>query len=309
MQKLLLFVLSMLMGYHLSAQSLAVEINDYFDQLRQQPNTKSLSFRNDDGKDALQGLATLQKYQLDSLATVRQEAYRLVHELVQQATDQEMRIKGVNQLVQGIRDNGPGIQRWVAQRLSQYEKDVFSPDSHQLIEQVIRQRNAAFAELVLIAGYLELKNIAPLFVELLKTSATELTTEEKWNVHLAMARMGDPLFINYCVRKVKKFGVNDDVVYELLSGLIYIRQPESFAYLQALIFDDEKSCTVADMESEGNITCAYRILEMVTPYIQNFPLQLAAGGDIEGQNYPVALQTARDWFLSHQTYTLKREVY
>ncbi len=305
-----LLIALLCLGHHfLPAQNIQTQVTQYLQQLQQQQavSPPALPVLKED--EAKQLLITLSAYRTDSLQEVRQAAYVFTHELGLRTGSIVVKTQAVGQLMRGLQDNDPGLQQWVAGKLKQYPKSSFNQESKDLLEQAIRQQKATLAALVLVAGYLELMPIAPFMMHLLQFQSATLNVIEKWNLHLALARMGEPKAIAYCVRKVEQFPVNDEVVYELLPGLAYIRQPESFAYLQEQLWNEDQNCSVADPESSGQISCAYRILELITPYIQDFPIQLSAGGDVETQDYTAALHAAKEWLTAHPDYQLKRDIY
>jgi hypothetical protein len=117
---------------------------------------------------------------------------------------------------------------------------------------------------------------------------------------LAMIRAGDPGRIERLKRLLQEVEVNDDFVYQLAPKLLYTHRREVIDFFFDEILADKRNCQVADLHSSGQINCAYRLLELLAPRILNFPLQLGVSGDLETDDYPAALATARAWIQAHR---------
>ena len=126
----------------------------------------------------------------------------------------------------------------------------------------------------------------------------------KWNSLLALARLGDNNALNIVLEKVKKAGVNDDVVDALFPDLIYTQQRRAFDYLVSVLYSDDANCQSPDPESSSTMNCACRVIEMLAPIIKDFPLKVEPGGDLATDNYLSALITVRDWFKLHPRYEI-----
>ena len=131
-----------------------------------------------------------------------------------------------------------------------------------------------------------------------------LSARDQWAAQLALARLGDPEALATVLTRVKQEPVNDDVVYELLPDLVYTRQKAALDYLVTIIQSDEKNCQSADPEAEQSILCGYRVLELLPPVIQNFPLTVDESGDLAVSDYPSALQQAREWLKENDDYQI-----
>ena len=127
---------------------------------------------------------------------------------------------------------------------------------------------------------------------------------------LAMIRVGDEGRIGRLQTLLNEVAVNDDFVYTLAPKLIYTRRPEVFDFMMDQILLDQRNCTAADAHSEGRLNCAYRLLELVAPHIQDFPLEVGTSGDLETDDYPTALEIARLWIQENRAnYLINTETY
>ena len=93
--------------------------------------------------------------------------------------------------------------------------------------------------------------------------------------------------------------VNDDVVYDLFPDLVFVRQPRTFSYMLAQVNRDTKDCRSANPSKETPILCAWRVLAMVAPYIEDFPLRQDVAGGLDTNDYQQALSTAREWIAAN----------
>jgi len=104
--------------------------------------------------------------------------------------------------------------------------------------------------------------------------------------------------------------INDDFVYGVVPLLVYTRQKETTNLLFDIILSDQKGCTPAGPDVEGNINCAYRVMEAIAPYVKGIPLELGTSGDLKTTNYKQALKDTRAWIVQHKNdYELNRELF
>jgi hypothetical protein len=117
---------------------------------------------------------------------------------------------------------------------------------------------------------------------------------------MAMLRAGVPSYLARLQSLIPTLTVDDNFVYRLGPALLYTKRREVIDFFLAEILEDKRNCKVAEAHSEGRINCAYRLLEMIAPIIQDFPLKLRASGDLATDDYPSALEIAREWIRNHR---------
>jgi hypothetical protein len=155
--------------------------------------------------------------------------------------------------------------------------------------------------LVLLAGYLNIGR-----EEVFRQYLTpELPVKRKWNLALALARMGDEKALNYCLEKVKKAPLDNSIVGYVFPDLLYTRQKAALDYCVEWVYSDEKHCRSANPDSPEAIPCAYRIIELLAPIIVDFPVKVDPAIGLESDNYPETLQLVRDWLKAHPDYTIE----
>jgi len=152
-----------------------------------------------------------------------------------------------------------------------------------------------YSDAILLAGYLN----EPIFIDVIKRvfpNSRGFTRQEQWATYKVLARLGDKEALAYCVKKVTALPVNDQVVDVLFPDLIYTRQKEAVDVLIKVLNSDEKLCSSTNPNSDGKILCGYRIMEMLAPVIENFPVKTLPSGDLDVNDYTKALFEVRDWF-------------
>jgi hypothetical protein len=238
-------------------------------------------------------LQAVQPFYGDTLRDTRLEAYGLTYKIGQKSGVLETRQQAVGQLLQAMNDPSATVQDWAASRLSVFNREDFSDAAKKQIVQGI-QTLYDKADLIKMAGYLHLKEAESTLQNMATTSRI---TSERWAADLALARMGTPGYDTRAANLVRKQGLNNDVVYELIPGLIYTRQKACIDYVIETLYNDEKSCISSDPDNPKPMQCGYRVMEMLAPVIKDFPLGIKTSGDIDTDNYQEALAQAREWFL------------
>jgi len=251
-------------------------------------------------------LEKLLPFETDSNDVVRTAAYHLVKTIGVASTAPAIRSKAIQQLVSGLKDADQHNSVIACEHLKDFSKNDFSDVSRERITELFRSSENYFPEFIRLIGFLEAqKNTS----NLQSLSQPGNDTRIRWASLLALSRMGDASATADILKRVKKAGVNDDVVYDIFPDLIYTRNKDVFAYLLEILNSDEKNCESADTERGGKIPCAYRVMEMLAPVIKDYPLTLDASGDIKTKDYAAALKTVRDWFRQHPNYTILKNTY
>ena len=156
-------------------------------------------------------------------------------------------------------------------------------------------------------GYLEIQTSKNDLYNLSQDQS--LGRKDRWTAMLALARMNDEQAITDVLNRVKRMPLTDAVVYDIFPDLVFTRRPEAISFLVEAIYSDAKNCESPNSDNAERIPCAYRIMEMLAPVIENYPLKQNASGDIETTDYTGALQQVRNWFKSYTNYSILRDTY
>jgi hypothetical protein len=206
-----------------------------------------------------------------------------------------MRQEIVLKLVDGLADTQPAVRNSCVEYLSQCIRRDFTAQSQERFSEQFNS-NAWFSkELVLLAGFIG-HPACRATLEGLAYSPAPNRRRLQWHANLALSRMGDNSAMSWCLSQIDRIGINDDVTYELLPGLVYTRQRRMFEYLITVLNSDEKLCTSSNPDSDESILCGYRVMEYLAPVVGGYPLKQHPSGDIDTRDYHKALLSVREWF-------------
>ncbi len=204
----------------------------------------------------------------------------------------------------GLKDADSGNRNAAIKLLYAFPLDCYTTTIKNSIASYVVSKEEPFTDFARLAGWAKITQVEVSLLELLRLG--ELTNKESWEVHLALARIGNEESLQYCMQMIRNAGMNDLVVHSLVPEIIYLNQREGFDYLLMKILDDDKFCSSPNPEIELNINCAYRLMESVAPVIVDFPLEVDASGDLLVADYEEALNEVRVWIHEHyQTYQIR----
>jgi hypothetical protein len=305
LSSLLLFLILAARAVTSPAQGLKQEIDQYFDQVRQgnypfTPGTLSSASHEEET------LNILQSFLIDSSNAVRDKAYELVYAVASGSENNLLRNEGVVMLLRACNDHDPGIRATALDLLTEFHRIDYNLPARDSLRKLIRSKVSPLDRLLKLAGFLHLTDLLP---DIQPLAQRGNPFRLRWSALQSLARMGQPAAIRVMMERVERLPVNDDLVYKIFPDLIFTRQREPIAYVVEALQSDHKNCLSADVERELPIPCGYRIMEQLAPVIENFPLKLGESGDIKTNDYPAALDTVRQWFRIHQSYTILNDSY
>lgn len=281
-------------------------LDNYFAQVRtgKSPNLPAEVYKPENAKAILTALPA---YAKDTVVIVRSKATLIARVVGTKSTLNPIRQQAVTQIIQAASDKSTGNVGAALNYLTEFKKTDFTK-VHRDSLTVLFKRNPPYIDvLAKLIGFLDMKELKnDLFA---MSQQSTLGRKERWSAMLALARMNDDRAITDIMNRVKRMPVTDPVVYEIFPDLVYTRRPEAVVYLIEALNSDAKNCNSADAERESRIPCAYRVMEMLAPVIDGFPLKLDESGDVVATDYPAALQLARDWFVKNENYTILRDKY
>lgn len=256
--------------------------------------------------DAL--LTALIIYSSDSLPAVRSAANQIANSVGVQSKDAAVRQRCVAQLARAATDTQGANVAEVYSMLTHYQRSDFSTEAQQTLVNLFTSQPLYLDRLVRLAGFVGISTLQPAIKQL--SGGQNKNNALRWAALLALARMGDDDAAQVVLRKVQRLPVEDDVVYDVFPDLIFTHHRLLIDYLVTVLQSDEAGCSPADPDQSEPILCAYRVMEMLAPVIENFPLKVGPSGDIQTRDYPLALQDARTWLDKHvDSYTINRDKY
>ncbi len=91
---------------------------------------------------------------------------------------------------------------------------------------------------------------------------------------LALVRMGDEGKTKSFLKTIKRIPIEDDFVFNIAPLAIYTRNKKAIQYLVEIIIENRGKCHPADAETSGQISCSYRLVELLSPVILDFPKEM-----------------------------------
>jgi hypothetical protein len=273
------------------------------------------------GKTSSETILKLDKYSLDKIlescstalndssVDVRRVANELIYIVSLRKNNDPQISKAVNVLINGCKDSDGGIVYSCLRYLRYFKPVDFDTEARIKLGQMARENGPHYDMLVRLTGFVGIKDLMYDYSEML--SQKNFTNKKiVWALHLTLARLGNTEEQTYCINKIRQIPVSDDVVYDLLPDLAYTQNKEAFDYMLDVINSDEKNCYSSNPDSDAKIICAYRVIAIVAPYINNFPVKTDKAGDIIASDYPQMLTDVRQWIATNkQTYTLNNLIY
>lgn len=283
------------------AQNLTQSIDQQINAAREKENSTALNWGSYGEEEKAAAISSLQAYRQDSLLSVRLKAYDLFYQLMLNSSEIETRQASFQAFLQGLNDEERAVQGYIADRLQAAEAEVYTDEMRNLLVGKLNPRPFYYEELVLALAYLDQTTAISPIINHLRTQSSEMSQMERWQAHIALARLGEKPALDFIVRKAQELQVNDNIIYDIYPTLAFTRQKAAVDVLVEQVFNDEQNCSSPDPDSNQKITCAYRILEIIAPIIQDFPITVdEATGDLDTDDYEAALQQSREWLEANR---------
>jgi hypothetical protein len=249
-----------------------------------------------------ENLKTITNNLPDTLITIRKACYQSL-DIMQKSSSSVANKQQILELqFRGVQDQSNDIVGLSIQNISSVPAALFTESQKAALIQKLESPVPKKEVLIPLIGTLESERaISPLQ----QLSQPGNPAKVRWAAYLALARLGDQPSISLVNSKVRGVEVNDDMVYDIAPSIIYTRQRQLYDYLVELLYSNEKNCESANPDDASSINCAYRILELLAPEIEGFPITTSASGDLEVRNYQEALITAREWLSAHRDFMIK----
>lgn len=247
------------------------------------------------------------KYLSDSSDAVQQFSLSYIGRAGYLSKSNADRKRAVELLLTSYNDESSLVRNEVGRKLKYFKKVDYTDAAAGTLASYLKGKKYISKQLILLAGYINPSGTDILLRDI-QTDSLFKKREIQWACRLALSRVGDLNSINYCINLAKKNGLNDRVVYELVPDLIYTHSKDIYDYLVTLLNSNEKSCGSSNPDSNEKIVCGYRLMEMLAPVINNYPLEVTASGDIKTKDYEAALTQVRKWFEDKKgNYTINIE--
>jgi hypothetical protein len=258
-------------------------------------------------ENATNFLNALPIYFRDTVVVVRSKAAAIARTIGTQSKVVTVRTTAVQQLIAATRDKDSGNTGAALMYLTEFKKTDFTKANKDSLHNLLKNKSTHIDVVMKLIGFLEMKETNNELYALSQDVA--MGRKERWTSMLALARMGDGQAAGDIMNRVKRMPLTDAVVYEIFPDLVYTRNKEVITYLIEALNSDSKNCESANADSNEKIPCAYRVMEMLAPVIENYPLKLSESGDIETTDYPGSLQKVRNWLKEQKELKILKDRY
>lgn len=254
-------------------------------------------------------LSACEEHLTDSTSVVRVSVYEIVYLMGLQKSDEPDVSKAVNILLAGCKDKEQGIVYTLLNYLKYFKQVDFNAEARIKLAQMAREVGPYFAQVLRLTGSIGITDLIYDYKDMLQQQKYK-DRKIQWTLRLVLARLGDKESETYCMSRIRKTPLNNDVVYDLLPDFAYMRTKEAFDYLLDIIKSNEKNCVSSNPDSEAPIICAFEIIRLVAPYINEFPVSIDKTGEIVEKDYNKLLLTVRQWIDNNKTtYILNSQIY
>jgi hypothetical protein len=240
------------------------------------------------------------------LLSVRAKAYTITSLAGTNSRQADLREDAVLKLLRGATDPNSGNAGLALDYLTNFLSADFNKVAKDSLRNLFNRKGSHFDKIIKLAGFAGLTDLTENIRAFTQVGHSQ---QIRWAAILSLARMGDPSGIANMMTRVKKIGINDDVVYRIFPDLVYTKNREAFNYMIEAMESDAKNCLSPNAENEVAIPCGYRIMEQLAPAIENYPLELGESGDIKSDDYLASLAAVRYWFSQNKNYGIRTDRY
>lgn len=244
----------------------------------------------------------------DQNPRLRYRAIDIIKRAGSMSWNEAERKTAVTMLTEACKDPDGGNSGVASSGLTLFKRNDFTQQVSDTIAELLGRRCYHFERMIRIAGFLENPSTVRI-LDNLKPNDSTLSAREAWAVELALARAGKSKSLDYCLQKISSEPVNDNSVTWLFPDLVYIRRPESINYILNEILSDEKKCISSNPDREEKIICAFKLIELVAPVVEDFPVKLTRYGEIDTDNYDETLLHVREWIQQNPSPKLIRNTF
>lgn len=176
----------------------------------------------------------------------------------------------LEQLFNPMLKNNASLNYSIWKACSKFPRTAFSVQTQQHLREFLPTQPQHLDKWLLLAGFATDDPIPILRVlEEQKSSSTQQAGK------LALVRMGDEAKTKSFLKTIKRIPIKDDFVYDIAPLAIYTRDKKVFQYLIDIVLEDRGTCRPADAETDGRISCGYRLVEALLPVLQGVPKEIA----------------------------------
>ncbi len=290
--------------FSLHAQDAVRDLKLYFEAVREHGNAPLDQRIFKDVRNDRVIVNTLISYLSDPHQQVSLRAIDLLARVGTKSAKQAVRSAAAHQLVSVVGNKDVGRSAYASQQIQAFQVADFSNEDTDSIVSYIQPRQVNLDLILLLAGRIGTPAARERIQHFLIQPASP---KLKWSARLALSRMADERATAFILDELADKPKDDAFVSTVVPGLVYSRNKEIFDVLVQIVRSDEPLCLSSNPDSQKSVTCAYRVLGLIAPAIENFPLQADEHGDLKTSNFAEALALAKNWFEENPDYKLIKD--
>jgi len=178
---------------------------------------------------------------------------------------------------------------------SKFPKPAFTPQSQQAIQKHLLSAPQYLDKWLMLAG-LVLDD--PTIIRQILMDRPEKPIQQAGK--LALVRMGDQSQARLLLKNLKRIPINDNFVYDIAPLAIYTRNKQIIDFLVHAVIQNLGNCRPADAEIAGQISCSYRLIELLAPILEGFPLFQEGDTDWDSISSEQQMREARNWLKKNR---------
>lgn len=163
----------------------------------------------------------------------------------------------------------PDVNYSVWKALNKFPRSVYSTKTKLHIQEYLLTQPQNLDRWLLLAGF-STDNPVPILQILEAQKSRSIQQAGK----LALVRMGDEARTQAFLKAIKRIPVQDQFVYDIAPLAIYTRNKKVIQYLVDVIIENRGKCHPADAETSGQISCGYRLVELLGPVLLEAPEEM-----------------------------------
>jgi hypothetical protein len=247
-------------------------------------------------------LDSLVSFKKDTSATVRFNVNLLEYKIaLSNPQDTAIVHEVVFRLIQSLADTDNRVRQSSAKKLITFSESDFDKRSVHLLSKNLKKYTDS-KELFLIIGLANVQELKKYMLSKVNYNpATTLSdfNSPNWGMQMALARMGNPESINYCVSNIDGYNEAIPKYTLLLKDLAYTRSRSAVALLRKYLDNTTRMPSVS-AGVEGAPYCHYA-LDILIAMLEDFPVKSTGLGYSQAD-----IDAARVWIDSHSDYKIKQ---
>lgn len=292
---------TLLLIYTLAPLFCTAQISNHMDSIRVNGKTKATPAYLWQGVSIESVLSQIVPYTTDSISAIADEAMNIAYLAGINSSNAIYRQLSAKVVAMGLFRDNRTISNTIS-RLKSYSATDINDETKNIIEDKLKDwKSGYYNGIALMAAQLGVGKFQ--IMDRLNTDRNA-TTELKWDLHLALARLGEQKDIDYVVRKAKSIPMDyiEEIMHSIVPQLIYTRSKDATDICVEMLQDNRCKCSSPNPTIDKKILCGYRIMEMLAPAIKDFPYKVDKSGSLDTDDYEEALAVIRQWFLDNPDY-------